>query len=309
MSLSSILDEIQDGASKPEDGETSGLPEVVIDPALEHLNGMPAVREKAKACAQYLYRQRAIEAVQETSTLDRVAALEVFTMLPLGNGRAPILTAAPSVHNKKELLSAIALLPERTVDHIEFSREVLEMAAKTLPVLEELTQVCRVYAEQLGQHLGRLTQNPPRVIDRGKDVNLLTCNVVQVAYMDTYQLQFPPYEGTLDMLFRRLLEDRDLNVLKKAGIQQLSETGEITLLAVGEYLLQSCTWVLRRRDTLTAACHQLTKITTYDSQMPYSQSLIDEVLSSLSMVTVEKKVFIGTDTLAEKAVACLAFLV
>ena len=100
MDLSSILDDIQDGAVKPSEDVLLTTPLVVKDNALEHLLGLKVVVDKAKELGEYVNMKRIVQEALVSPTLDKVTALELFTMLPTTSSDSSLLTSAPSLGNK-----------------------------------------------------------------------------------------------------------------------------------------------------------------------------------------------------------------
>jgi hypothetical protein len=173
VSLSSILDDIQEDAVNSVQTENSTEPLVVQDRALEHLQGLAVVFEQAKTLGEYVHMQRAFKGILSTPTVDKTSALELFTMLPLQSEDAPILTSVPSEHNRGVLVQAQRKAQVKDAELVSFTHEVCGLIEKSLPVAKELTAVCDAYLVQIKAELSRLYDNVPTVVVDGANVNLL----------------------------------------------------------------------------------------------------------------------------------------
>lgn len=300
MSLSTILDDIQDGAVKEQDSEVSDNVEQ-SDTSLEHLVGLPAVLNKAKVYAKEAFQQRALNQIRENTNLDMQTALELFTMLPISDGRQPILTVSPSAHNKRQILQYADKATPVTVDLIDFTSEILELVSKTLPVVQELVKMCDIYSDKIVENVNRLSRNRPIVVIDKLNVDLMDLHISMVSYIDTYKLQFTPYEGKLNVVFNKLFS----SCLK---FTETAKGGE-SLKSVAEFLLDRSRWIKRRLEILENSKAELIKISNHNKVTDYSQEVVDEVLACLLFIQEDVKIFSGSDSLASNCITCLDILV
>lgn len=302
MSLSSILDEIKDGAVDEaiEDPIEMGEIESVEGiEALEHLVGLPAVVEKSKELSKSSMASRALEEIKGSELLDKSTALELFTMLPIKDNYTPFLTARPSRHNKSELLRGINSVHVVNEEYTSFMIELKELVDKSIPLGIEITQVCKNFKQELTSNLERLNKVPPIVMYQGVNVNLLTVAIKDVCYMDTSSLQFPMYEGKLDAIFRLLDQD--------AYLGKNNNLGSVSLKSVTEQLISLCNIHGDTGSRVNSVSSQLGG--SISSGITYSSSFCEEVVNLLGNLSSLSKMFLGKDSSAQKAVNCLNFLV
>jgi hypothetical protein len=256
-----------------------------------------------------VYMNRVVRGALTKTTLDKTTALELFTMLPMATDHSPLLTSAPSTHNKNLLLKAHDQVGDRNDELMGMNREVCLLVQKSLGACHEVASLATEYTTQFNAHLVRLSKPGPIVILNGVAVNLLDAMLFDVAYTDTHKLHYPPYEGVLDLKFREVVLSDSLTGLRSAGAIHGASDGVLSLRILVNHLLQAAQVAIQREVDLKRMHAQLERVDLPESTVPYDQYLIDESLAQLSALEAERLLFAGQDSLAEKVLSCLTILV
>lgn len=304
MSLSSILDDIQGDVTNDSDmsdsSQVTAVGQTQVNPALEALSGIAVLNNKVQESQKKAYIKRSFETALESSVIDKSTALELFTMLPLGQSLPPVLTQVASRHNRKQVEDLYNLHGVKEVD-AEVKYEVIGLIQQSEHVWEETHHACEIFLKDFKYHLERLEKNPPVVIYKGKTVNLLNCDMLEVSSMNTSQLDYPPYEGILDANYRCILNDSSLMKMRDNAEIARAVPEEFSLLDIVRHLIGLCNADTAKHNNI----HRLGK----------EDGLINETdlgvaLSSLDWYRKHHSLFIGSDALADKVLKCgVGFLV
>lgn len=303
MSLSSILNDILDGATPTESGSGSNQPtdlspNSVDQGAFEHLQGLSVVEAKVADLRKRSHARRMFTQALQSPTLSRSTAMELFTMLPLAGAREPILTQASSAHNRQQLLQAVSI-PETTAADEDTRAEVRDLVARSAESARQLDSICRVYLQRFATQLDRLTLRAPLVVSQGKNVNLLECSIASVSTMDSYELQYKPYEGILDAKYRQITQSalyismyEDSEVI---GVKPPPSLHELTkqLTSVGAVVRDHCQTLIQ-----------------FSEGAPIETDTdLEKALDALNWVKSHQSTFMAPGCLAELTLGVLEFLV
>lgn len=303
MSLSSILDEIQGDAVKetPEGDEVVPMRPAETQEPSDGLAALEVLKSKVSELQNHQYILDAFKVALEATTLDKGTAMELFTMLPLTpNKVSPILTQAPTEHNKRQMFEIFNEYNDSS--HVDTAvkdedtavkDEVIRLVRNSLHMWEDTHHSCEIFREELTNHSQRLDKVPPMVVYNGKSVNLFTADMREVMAMDSFKLDYKPYEGVLEGNYRTIFLDDNL--------QRFIETGDI-VRENPEYVSLKDVANHIRVLTYTEREHHTTL-----HKMLGDSSLIDERELSVGLKSLDwyrkfSHVFIGPDALADKVI-------
>lgn len=298
MSLSSILDEIQGGFSKENPGVPGEVyPEQVVEAEPVHSDGLAALevlKDKAAKLQEHQYIVGSFKAALEGATLDKSTAMELFTMLPLANtAPAPVLTQAPTEHNKRQLLGIFNEYNDSAVVDNAVKDEVISLILASKELWEDTHHSCEIFQKDLSSHIERLEKSPPMVIHQGKSVNLLTEDICQVMGMDSFSLDYKPYEGVLDSNYRQIHNDKNFQKFLQGGDVGRANPEYVSLKDVAMHV---------RMLTFTEGGHHNTLHKVCGDRSQVSELDLSNALKSLDWYRKFSSVFIGSDALADKVI-------
>ncbi len=296
MSLSSILDEIQGDAVKetPEGDEVVPMRPAETQEPSDGLAALEVLKGKVSELQNHQYILGAFKVALEASTLDKGTAMELFTMLPLTpNKVSPILTQAPTEHNKRQMLEIFNEYNDSSHVDTAVKDEVIRLVRSSLHMWEDTHHSCEIFREELTSHSQRLDKVPPMVVYNGKSINLFTTDMCEVMSMDSFKLDYKPYEGVLDGNYRAIFLDDNLQRFIETGDIARENPEYVSLKDVADHI-RVLTYTERDHHT---ALHK----------MLGDSSLINERELSIGLKSLDwyrkfSRVFIGPDALADKVI-------
>lgn len=296
MSLSSILDEIQGDAVKETPETADVVPEQTTagqEPA-DGLAALEVLKDKASKLQDHHYILGAFKAAFENATLDKSTAMELFTMLPLSPNKVSlILTQASTEHNKRQMLQIFNEYNISNQVDTSVKDEVIRLTQSSLRMWEDTHHSCEVFKEELTSHIERLKKTPPMVVYEGKSVNLFTADMREVMAMDSFKLDYTPYEGVLEGNYRTIFLDDNLQRFIDAG-DVVRETPEyVSLKDVATHI---------RGLTFTESEHHSTLHKMLGDSTLISEGDLSEAIKSLDWYRKFSRVFIGSNALADKVI-------
>lgn len=209
MSLSSILDELQDGVQPiATEFVTLSVPKgSPVQPNTQQFDRK--VLDKFNVLYNKLVMKQTVGAMVK---LDRKIAQEVFTMLPeldpIEQGK---LTSFPSVVNRDVTLKALdGVSDELPEDVLGMLKDVAAQAQSQAADLAEVLRVITDSAGALQEQVQRLSARRPLVIVNKTSRDLLSDPLGDLSYMDDTALDYPKYAGVLCQRLRDLASDPSL---------------------------------------------------------------------------------------------------
>ena len=296
MSLSSILDEIQGDAVKetPEGAEVVPEQTTTEQEPADGLAALEVLKDKAGKLQDHQYILGAFKAAFESATLDKSTAMELFTMLPLApNKVSPILTQAPTEHNKRQMLEIFNEYNDSNQVDTAVKDEVIRLVQGSLRMWEDTHHSCEVFREELTTHMERLEKMAPMVVYEGKSVNLFTADMCEVMAMDSFKLDYKPYEGVLEGNYRAIFLDDSLRRFIGAGDIVRGTPEYVSLKDVASHV---------RILTYTESGHHTTLHKMLGDSALISETELSIALKSLDWYRKFSRVFIGSNALADKVI-------
>lgn len=296
MSLSSILDEIQGDAVKetPEGDEVVPMRPAETQEPSDGLAALEVLKGKVSELQNHHYILGAFKVALEATTLDKGTAMELFTMLPLTpNKVSPILTQAPTEHNKRQMLEIFNEYNDSSHVDTAVKDEVIRLVRGSLQMWEDTHHSCEIFTEVLTSHSQRLDNVPPMVVYNGKSVNLFTADMREVMAMDSFKLDYKPYEGVLKGNYRAIFLDDNLLRFIETGDIVRENPKYVSLKDVANHI-RVLTYTEREHHT---TLHKMLG----DSSLINEQEL-SVGLKSLDWYRKFSRVFIGPDALADKVI-------
>lgn len=296
MSLSSILDEIQGDAVRetPEGDEVVPMRPAQTQEPSDGLAALEVLKGKVSELQNHQYILGAFKVALETTTLDKGTAMELFTMLPLTpNKVSPILTQAPTEHNKRQMLEIFNEYNDSSHVDTAVKDEVIRLVRGSLHMWEDTHHSCEVFRVELTNHSQRLDNVPPMVVYNGKSINLFTADMCEVMSMDSFKLDYKPYEGVLEGNYRAIFLDDNL--------QRFIETGDI-VRENPEYVSLKDVANHIRVLTYTEHDHHATLHKMLGNSPLINERELSVGLKSLDWYRKFSRVFIGPDALADKVI-------
>lgn len=305
--LSSILDDIANDPVPALEVTSSDSSNGLT--CLEHLVCIPVLLKRAKDIDAALHTQRLLKIALQSGALSKATALEVFAMLPVASDDAMLLTTASTQHNHKLVEKAAANAFSNPEEAGSLVTDVLEMVRKTVESSKDLSALCSRYCYEIQGHLERLNTQPPMIINGTTSINLLTAEAWLIANIDSYTLNYTPYEGVLDAKFRAITTHAAIKgLLEDSSVFALNQ-GMPSLSVLAMYLCSKGTIILDQGQALVKTQERLKDYLAGQCKDELNDTGVSHVLDILSQIKEHEKLFIGESSFASVVLDCLATLV
>lgn len=274
MSLSDILDDINDGIANVETPEGKISTENVVITDVKKNGQQFSIQRLSKETLERVNTMFNLLVLKQNIAnmprVDRGIAMEVFTMLPeIGKVEQAKLTSVPSVINK-EIINKVFDSIKFTTDIYDKLRDLKLLIENHIPMIETLMTYFQSFNMTVSDKVEIFKNTPPTVVEykefkseenkaETKMVNLYTEKMDIIIRMDDSKFEYEKYAGKLIQMFNSVYYNETLNDLYGAVIY-LPAKNELSLSDIVNFCLSIIENLNRCKEDLERYYSNLTSI-------------------------------------------------